>query len=361
MSVFIGDKTKRVELAERKDAINPNLLLNSRDFSSNWVIINAEVTSDSYNGGKVVSLHTDGDDINDVRQPIQAMTSQMFTWSVYAKADNAGDKLHTELFGGGGRTDQALTTDWNRYTFQGISDPTKITLYFWGPSGNKGDIQIALPKLEIGNTATSWCPALEDYAWTSDITNLQNTVNQLKGRQVVEAPDFNTLTDTGIYMIIDADKGKNFPTNATWGILAVFNGTGASNMRTSQIYISDDGLSAFVRSGGAHNVQDTWTSWNQIAWQSDITNLQTAIASAGKVKTVNGTQPDNTGNISIAIPDISGKANSTDVTNLQSMITGLSTKVDSLQQNSHKIVPITQADYDALSTKDPNTIYAIGG
>jgi hypothetical protein len=43
------------------------------------------------------------------------------------------------------------------------------------------------------------------------------------------------------------------------------------------------------------------------------------------------------------------------------MITGLSTKVDSLQQNSHNIVPITQADYDALSTKDPNTIYAIGG
>ncbi|WP_281196498.1 hypothetical protein, partial [Lactobacillus acetotolerans] len=36
-------------------------------------------------------------------------------------------------------------------------------------------------------------------------------------------------------------------------------------------------------------------------------------------------------------------ANSTDVTNLQSMITGLSTKVDSLQQNSHNIVPITQA------------------
>jgi len=54
-------------------------------------------------------------------------------------------------------------------------------------------------------------------------------------------------------------------------------------------------------------------------------------------------------------------ANSTDVTNLQSMITGLSTTVDSLQQNSHNIVPITQADYDALSTKDPNTIYAIGG
>ena len=333
MSVFIGDKTKRVELAERKDAINPNLLLNSRDFSSNWVIINAEVTSDSYNGGKVVSLHTDGDDINDVRQPIQAMTSQMFTWSVYAKADNAGDKLHTELFGGGGRTDQALTTDWNRYTFQGISDPTKITLYFWGPSGNKGDIQIALPKLEIGNTATSWCPALEDYAWTSDITNLQNTVNQLKGRQKVDAPDFNTLTDSGIYFISNPSKGKNFPPTISWGTLAVFKGTNGSDMRIMQIYAPDIGHTLFVRTPNNSN-DSFFTDWDQIAWQSDITSLQNVV---------------------------NGKANSTDVTNLQSMITGLSTKVDSLQQNSHKIVPITQADYDALSTKDPNTIYAIGG
>ena len=30
MSIFIGGKNKRVELAERKDTINPNLLLNSK-------------------------------------------------------------------------------------------------------------------------------------------------------------------------------------------------------------------------------------------------------------------------------------------------------------------------------------------
>ena len=43
-----------------------------------------------------------------------------------------------------------------------------------------------------------------------------------------------------------------------------------------------------------------------------------------------------------------------DITNLQNQITAL-------QQSSLKMVPITQAAYDALSTKDPNTIYAIGG
>ena len=235
MSVFIGEKGKRVELAERKDATNPNLLLNSKDFSSNWFINNAALTSDSYNGGKVVSTHAGGDGGSAVSQQVQTPPSQPVTWSVYAKADNAGDKLHTELFGSGGRTDQAITTDWCRYIFNGAFNPTNTTVYFWGVGGNKGDIQIALPKLEIGNTATPWCPALEDYAWKSDITNLQNQI------------------------------------------------------------------------------------------QTDKT------------------------------------ANKTDVTNLQSMITGLSTKVDSAAQNSLKIVPITQADYDALSTKDPNTIYAIGG
>ncbi|WP_281196442.1 phage upper tail fiber protein [Lactobacillus acetotolerans] len=185
-------------------------------------------------------------------------------------------------------------------------------------------------------------------------------INQLKGRQTVDAPDFNTLTDTGIYFVSKPWNGKNFP-NDYQGVLAVFNASSNDNTEITQIYFADNGTDVFVRTYGWINGGLAWGNWNQIAWQSDITNLQTAIASAGKVKTVNGTQPDNTGNISIAIPDISGKADKTDVSNLQSMITGLSTKVDSLQQNSHNIVPITQADYDALSTKDPNTIYAIGG
>ena len=61
--------------------------------------------------------------------------------------------------------------------------------------------------------------------------------------------------------------------------------------------------------------------------ESDISSLQSVVA--GKVKTVNNVQPDSNGNISISIPDISGKADKTDVNNLQAMVTGLSTKVDS--------------------------------
>ena len=148
-------------------------------------------------------------------------------------------------------------------------------------------------------------------------------INQLKGRQTADSADCNTLTDTGVYYISNPDKGKNFPSTSNWGVLTVFNG---NNARTTQLYVGDNGASAYLRIYGVGG-GDTWGSWNQIAWTSDITSLQNVV---------------------------NGKANSTDITNLQNQVTAL-------QQNSHKIVPITQADYDNLSTKDPNTIYAIGG
>ena len=78
---------------------------------------------------------------------------------------------------------------------------------------------------------------------------------------------------------------------------------------------------------GKANSADVYT-------KSDTDNivniLKESIANAGKVKTVNNIQPDSNGNISISIPDISGKADKTNVNNLQAMVTGLSTKVDSV-------------------------------
>lgn len=139
-----------------------NYILNSGDFSSNWIITGGVVTSDSYCGGKVVSLNNNGNGANSVSQKIQMTVSQMVSWSVYAKADNNGDCLHTELWGGGGIKDQALTTGWSRYTFQGTFVSANRTLYFWGVSGNKGNVQIALPQLEIGTVVTDWKPAIED-------------------------------------------------------------------------------------------------------------------------------------------------------------------------------------------------------
>ena len=149
-------------LTDKKVIGGRNYILNSGDFSSNWLINNATPTGDSYCGGKVVSLNKNGNGYDSLSQQVQTTTSQTVIWSVYAKADNNGDCLHTELWGGGGAKDQALTTSWSRYTFQGTFGSINRTLYFWGASGNKGNVQIALPQLEIGTVVTDWKPAIED-------------------------------------------------------------------------------------------------------------------------------------------------------------------------------------------------------
>lgn len=82
---------------------------------------------------------------------------------------------------------------------------------------------------------------------------------------------------------------------------------------------------------GKANSADVYTDFYTKSDTDGIVNiLKESIANAGKVKTVNGTQPDSSGNIAITIPDISGKADKTDVNNLQAEVTGLSTKVDSV-------------------------------
>lgn len=96
-----------------------------------------------------------------------------------------------------------------------------------------------------------------------------DAINQLKGRRTADAPDFNTLTDSGVYYVINTGKGQNFPT-ANWGALAVFNG---DSQKIIQIFAADNGTDVFIRT---LNYQ-TWGSWNQIAWKSNITDLQNQI------------------------------------------------------------------------------------
>lgn len=79
------------------------------------------------------------------------------------------------------------------------------------------------------------------------------------------------------------------------------------------------------------------------------TQVDQMIANAGKVKTVNGTQPDSSGNISISMPDISGKANKTDITNLSNRITAL--------ENKRPIKASSQDDAIAKSRNSNNEYY----
>lgn len=83
------------------------------------------------------------------------------------------------------------------------------------------------------------------------------------------------------------------------------------------------------------------------------TTLENEIANAGKVKTVNNIQPDSNGNITIPAPNLSSKANQSDLNNTNNRVSAIETGY------MKKPTVISKADYDKLSAKDPNTLYEI--
>ena len=74
---------------------------------------------------------------------------------------------------------------------------------------------------------------------------------------------------------------------------------------------------------GKANSADVYTKSDT---DSIVNNLKTLISNAGKVKTVNNVQPDSSGNINIPAPDLSGKADKSDITTLANRITALENK-----------------------------------
>lgn len=104
-------------------------------------------------------------------------------------------------------------------------------------------------------------------------------INQLKGRQTLDSPDFNSITNTGVYYITNnnAANMKNNPVYTSgapvsqWGVLVVSSGKG---QRTSQVYYPDNNVSPFCRVGTG----STWQSWYELSTQNDISNLQNKLA-----------------------------------------------------------------------------------
>lgn len=169
-------------------------------------------------GGSQIDTHLDGPYDN---QPV--------TWTVYAKADNVGDKLHTELWGGGGYTDQPLTNNWQIYQFTGQRNINHPDFYLWGCQGNKGNIYVALPFAVVGNTIGTWSPNSDDVADKittntveinttkkmvevkadqSEVDNVKGTVNQVNAEQKTMADQINQKVSSVEYQTLK-DKVNN--------------------------------------------------------------------------------------------------------------------------------------------------------
>lgn len=98
---------------------------------------------------------------------------------------------------------------------------------------------------------------------------------------------------------------------------------------------------------------DSATVYTKTQVDSTVNYLKALIANAGKVKTVNNVQPDSSGNINIPAPDLSGKANQSDLNNTNNRVAAIEAGY------MKKPTVISKADYDKLATKDPNTLYEI--
>lgn len=145
-----------------------------------------------------------------------------------------------------------------------------------------GSLYFANFKLEAGSIATDWCQSYLDF-------------DRLDGRHdPIDAPDFNNLTSTGIYLITQPDHGKNYPTG-DWGTLKVDNG---NDSRIEQTFYADDVSGSVYR---RQLVDKTWRDWKKVASIDDVnTRLPLAGGSMNKGSFINwngGGINDRSGNI----------------------------------------------------------------
>ncbi|MGY5256960.1 collagen-like protein [Lactiplantibacillus plantarum] len=169
-------------------AVGTNILTNTSDFSYNWAGQSSVSTTTEYNGHPSMVFISSGIHLSSQGLALGKLeNSCQYTSSFWAKADYAGDKAHTELWGSIGATDIVLTTNWVRYTavLTSYSDAnTNISnsaCFFGNSNGNKGNVYIALPKLEKGSVATDWCPNPEEILTQSDYSKIKAAIVALGG------------------------------------------------------------------------------------------------------------------------------------------------------------------------------------
>lgn len=169
-------------------AVGTNLLTNTSDFSSNWYGMPSISTTVKYNGHPIMVFTSSTQQLANQNFGLGILqNSTQYVASFWAKADNAGDKAHTELWGSNGATDFVLTTNWTRYAavLTSYSDANTNNLhsaaYFGTTNGNTGNIYIALPKLEKGSVATPWCPNPSEILTQSDYAKIKAAIVALGG------------------------------------------------------------------------------------------------------------------------------------------------------------------------------------
>lgn len=240
MAGQISQKVSSSEYQTLRDKVNGmkigtrNLLHHSDTFEGWHKGDSVSVSSTKYLNGNIAVLKNTGSGGNALDANLDGpYNNQPISWAVYAKADNAGDKLHTELWGGGGFTDQALSTEWKTYKFTGQRDARNHAFYLWGCQSNKGNIYIALPFAVVGNYIGTWLANPDDTiaAISKNTTAIDENskaiklkadateVNNLKGTVNSHSASINLFSDQLKSMVTESKvndiiNGKGFATQS---------------------------------------------------------------------------------------------------------------------------------------------------
>lgn len=181
-----------------------------------------------------------------------------------AMAKTADDKAQNALDKKADKTDV-----YSKSNIDDIHSKTYFRKQGMDQNGNAVEIRTNAVKQSNGGYAID----IYDTDWTAaklkDALSQVAALNAAKDGIQKQAPDFNTLTDSGNYYVTNTSDAANSP-SGSWGTLVVWHGTGA---RIEQVYFPDSGDAPFYRMNSGGN----WLAWKQIANKDDIQNLRNTL------------------------------------------------------------------------------------
>ena len=95
-------------------------------------------------------------------------------------------------------------------------------------------------------------------------TDLQSQITNILVKKTLNNKDLNDVRANGVYTIGDTSLVTNLPSDATWGLLEVFN----SGNYQIQKYINGANQKSYIR----FSVGSTWANWK--SYDNDIASLQ---------------------------------------------------------------------------------------
>lgn len=144
----------------------PNLLFGSWDLSTALWFGKATRSDKTFWGAAVADCNTGGNTggiyfPNDANMAdARATSGAEYVLSFFARADVAGDKIHSDVWGSKYMLDTELTTEWQQVVMPyGIVNAYHREIFIYGLGTNSGTVHVALPMCVRGTEPAAWAPA----------------------------------------------------------------------------------------------------------------------------------------------------------------------------------------------------------